>query len=96
MMTLTQAIESGKEFTRQSLINGGDSSFFDAETFVASLNVADITATDYVLKPEGLTVGLLGEIWNRSRSSGMPTYGDSKVFAKIVAELRGVGLIKEA
>lgn len=95
MLTLTQAIESGKKFTRRSLLDGGDLSYFDAEDFVSSIELGDITATDYVLLPDELTVELLASIWNRNKSITTPSASDSKFFSKLVSELKSSGFIKE-
>jgi len=95
MLTLAQAIESGKKFTRQSLINDGDLAYFDAEEFLAGISVSDVTATDYVLLPDELTVEVLSSIWNRNKALSTPLASESKFFFKLVAELKSSGFIKE-
>jgi len=95
MLSLAQAIESGKKFTRQSILDSGDLSYFDPEQFLAGIEVEDITASDYILLPDELTTEVLASIWNRNKASSTPTANESKFFSKMISELKSNGFIKE-
>lgn len=94
MMTLTQAIESGKEFTRQLYLDAGDYDYYSAEAFISSISVEDVTANDYVLMSDELTLETLSDIWNRNKSETTPSAESSKFFSKMVTELKAKGLMK--
>lgn len=94
MMTLSQAIESGKKFTRQSFLEAGENEYYDAEVFVSNVSLGDITATDYVLAADELTWDVLADIWNRNKLSSTPSASESKFFGKIVSELTSLGIMK--
>lgn len=94
MMSLTQAIESGKQFTRQLFIDAGDFDYYDAQAFISNVSLDDVTATDYVVMADELTWETLADIWNRNKSETTPSAESSKFFSKMVTELKAKGLMK--
>lgn len=94
-MTLQEAIQSGKLFTRQSFLDTEDNHFYEAEEFLEEITLTDITATDYILKPDKLSTDVLANIWNTSKSSTMPEAVNSTVFKRIKEQLLTRGLMEE-
>lgn len=69
-MTLQEAIQSGKKFSRDADLDVYG--YRTAEDFLADVHVDDILATDYVLEPDPsteLTEAEFRSVWNEVRSS---------------------------
>lgn len=92
-MTLTEAIASGRKFSRPALV--GELGYFGGDDIGDDvvLSAVDITATDYVLEPAGrtLTHADLAQAWDSvSRDfNNVKTSGNSQLFAKLSARLFG-------
>lgn len=68
-MTLQEAIQSGKRFTRSGIEYAG---YYTAEEMLANIGVDSVLATDYVLEPDPsteLTEAEFRSVWNEVRSS---------------------------
>lgn len=94
-MTLTEAIRSGRKFSRPNLME--DFGYFTSEEIGDDvvLSADDIVATDYVLEPAGKTVTTADLIsaWNAARvgTTSVKSATESAFFAKMNAHLFGGG-----
>lgn len=90
-MTLTEAIRSGRAFSRPALV--GEIGFFTSEDIgdAVVLSGEDVVATDYALEPAGktLTHADLAAAWDsvRAEFSSVKASGQSALFAKLSARL---------
>lgn len=93
-MNLQEAVQSGKQFTRETLLSEGDVAYYEASDWVEAMEVADVLATDYTLMPDELTLDVLAAIWDRNKLDSTPSATESKFFAKLLSELQDKGFVK--
>jgi hypothetical protein len=93
-MTIQEAIQSGKKFTRQSILNGNDAGgdFYEtAEQFLEQATTEDILATDYILQPDNVSLNPddFRAIWNSVRSSftSVKSAEDSPLFQALSSRM---------
>ena len=93
-MNFLEAVNSGKQFTRQSSLDAGEMDYYTSEQFINVLSVEDVNATDYVLLPDVLTEEVLASVWNRNKADTTKSASESKFFKKIVTEMVSKGFVK--
>lgn len=92
-MTLQEAIQTGKKFNRSGNIR--DEGFITAEDFLLNVTTEDILATDYVLRPDKLTLSAFKQVWNTSTTGKMPVADMSKVFQGLSIKMQELGFIED-
>ncbi len=90
-MTLQEAINTGKRFTRPSLVDSVG--YFDADDIGLDvvLSGGDIVATDYTLEPSSISLSLADfrTAWDEvaSGSATVKPSASSPLFAKLASKL---------
>lgn len=96
MMTLKEAIASGKRFTRSGDSDLGE--YLSAEEFLeGGLSIEDYNATDYVVEPDSVTsvkMTTLIDAWNTAKgnTNGIAQATASPFFSRFVSQLKTKGV----